>query len=199
MDMFEMIEDKQDNRELVTAIFDLETQRSADEVGWDNIDLMYMSVGVVYMEPEGKYHLFKEDRVTDMLDLLFSADRVVSYNGLRFDNIVLSHYSNRNIRDLNSVDMYIDIKEGMGRERGPKLDSVAKATLGDDSGKNANPLDVFEWYENGDYEKLFRYCKNDVKITKGVYDFGQKHGYVYALNRNDKKVPINVRWTVRRG
>lgn len=198
MDMFDMLEEKQD-KEIVTAIFDLETQRSADEVGWDNIDLMYMSVGVVYMEPEEKYYHFKEDRVTDMLDMLFSADRVVSYNGIRFDNLVLSHYSNKNINMLNSVDMYVDIKEGMRRERGPSLDNVSKATLGEDGGKNANPLDVFEWYNNGNYEKLFRYCHNDVKITKGVYHYGKKHGNVFASNRNGKKVSIDVAWTVRKG
>lgn len=198
MDMFNMLEEKKD-KEMVTAIFDLETQRSADEVGWDNIDLMYMSVGVVYMEPEEKYYHFKEDRVADMLDMLFSADRVVSYNGIHFDNIVLSHYSNRNTSMLNSVDMYIDIKEGMRRERGPSLDNVSKATLGDDGGKNANPLDVFEWYKNSNYEKLFRYCHNDVKITKDVYHYGKKHGNIFAFNRNGKKVSINVSWTVRKG
>ena len=194
-----MLEEKPDDGNLVTAFFDLETQRSADEVGWDNIDLMYMSIGIVYLEPEGKYYHFKEEKVNDLLDMLFAADRVVTYNGIRFDNIVLSHYSNRSIRDLKSVDMYLDIKDSLGRKRGVSLDNVSKATLGDVGGKNANPLDVFDWYKNGEWEKLIRYCSNDVRITKGVYDYGKENGHVYVYNTKEKKVPTNINWTVRRG
>jgi DEAD/DEAH box helicase domain-containing protein len=197
MDMFEMFNEKEKKDEVV-VYFDLETQRSADEVGWDNIDLMYMSVGVAYIEPENEYRIYTEDKVNDLLDLLFSADRVVTYNGKRFDNVVLSHYSNRDVQEIPMVDMYLDIKDALKRKRGPKLDSVAQATL-DGVGKNAIATEVFEWFKNGEIDKISHYCKNDVKITKDVYKYGESHGKVFAFNRNGKKISIDINWTLRKG
>ena len=44
--------------------FDLETQKSAEEVGgWGNISRMGMSVGVIYSVGQGAYKIFGEKQV----------------------------------------------------------------------------------------------------------------------------------------
>jgi len=199
MDMFSMFaEDKEEAKEENVAIFDLETQRSADEVGWENIDLMYMSVGVVQLLPENETLVFYEDDAEKMVELLASRERIVSYNGLHFDNRVLSYYTDINMWDLPNTDMMLDINDALGRERSLPLDNVAKATLGG-KGKTADPLQVFEWYRKGQLDKIKNYCIGDVDITKEVFMYGRTHGEIFFTNRNDKRMSTPITWTIRKG
>jgi DEAD/DEAH box helicase domain-containing protein len=196
MDMFDFLEKKENNKNEKIIYFDLETQRSADEVGWNNIDLMYMSIGVAYVEPDNEYKIYTEEKINELLDLLFSADFLVTFNGKRFDNLVLSHYTEKNVQEIPMVDMFLDVCESLGRDRGPGLDNIARATLKCE-GKNANPLDVFDWYKNNEFDKIIYYCKNDVEMTKNIYHYGKEKGNIFAYNRNDKLIPINVSWKIR--
>ena len=55
--------------------FDLETQKSADEVGgWDKISRMGMSVGVTYSTARGDYRIYGEPQVNDLVTELQRAD-----------------------------------------------------------------------------------------------------------------------------
>ena len=47
--------------------FDLETMRSADEVGgWNHIDQMGMSIGVTYSTGNGGYSIYAESEVNQL-------------------------------------------------------------------------------------------------------------------------------------
>ena len=62
--------------------FDLETQKSAEEVGgWDRISAMGMSVGVTYSTARGDYRIYGEKQVNDLLTDLQRADLVVGADG----------------------------------------------------------------------------------------------------------------------
>jgi DEAD/DEAH box helicase domain-containing protein len=70
--------------------FDLETQRTANDAGgWDRKGNMQMSVGVTYSSRNGRYEIFPEARVHDLVDRLRRADLVVGFNVLNFDYHVL--------------------------------------------------------------------------------------------------------------
>ncbi|MCB1198744.1 MAG: hypothetical protein KDK51_10240, partial [Deltaproteobacteria bacterium] len=95
--------------------FDLETLRSADEVGgWGNVKGMGMACGVCYSTKSKEYHVFREDEVIDLVNLLKSADLVVGFNHIRFDYEVLRGYSSFNFNLLPSFDMLVDLKERLG-------------------------------------------------------------------------------------
>ena len=48
--------------------FDLETQKSADDVGgWDHIRDMKMSIGVTYSTARGGYMIYGEKQVDDRI------------------------------------------------------------------------------------------------------------------------------------
>lgn len=48
--------------------FDLETQKSAEEVGgWDHINRMGMSVGVTYSTAQGAYRIYGEKQVSELI------------------------------------------------------------------------------------------------------------------------------------
>src|SRR5471032_1887594 len=66
--------------------FDLETQRTANDVGgWDKKRDMGMSLGVTYSTRLGEYRIFSEKRVDDLVDQLLRADLVVGFNVVNFD------------------------------------------------------------------------------------------------------------------
>src|SRR5712671_960246 len=74
--------------------FDLETQKSAQEVGgWDKISAMGMSIGVTYSTARGDYRIYGEKQVDDLVTDLQRADLVVGFNILRFDYEVLHGYT----------------------------------------------------------------------------------------------------------
>src|SRR5437762_12995792 len=91
--------------------FDLETQKSADEVGgWEKISRMGMSVGVTYSTARGDYRIYGEKQVDDLIRELQRADLVVGFNHLRFDYEVLHGYTALDMRQLPSLDMLVDLQ-----------------------------------------------------------------------------------------
>ena len=57
--------------------FDLETQKSAEEVGgWDKIRDMRMSIGVTYSTERGGYKIYNEADVNELIRELQRADLV---------------------------------------------------------------------------------------------------------------------------
>ena len=73
-----------------TVYFDLETQKSASDVGgWNHSDQMGMSVGVTYSTTRGDYVVYGEGQVEELIKELQRADLVVGFNQIRFDYKVL--------------------------------------------------------------------------------------------------------------
>ena len=95
--------------------FDLETQRSANDVGgWNHIDRMGMSVGVTYSTTRGGYMVYGEPQVNDLIQELQRADLVVGFNHIRFDYKVLEGYSVFDFSQVPSLDMLVDLNERLG-------------------------------------------------------------------------------------
>ena len=70
--------------------FDLETQRTANDAGgWDKKAAMGMTVGATYSTGTGKYAVYGEDRVHELVGQLQRADLVVGFNVINFDYEVL--------------------------------------------------------------------------------------------------------------
>jgi DEAD/DEAH box helicase domain-containing protein len=126
--------------------FDLETQKSADEVGgWDKISLMRMSVGVTYSTGKGEYRVYGEQQVDELIKELQRADMVVGFNHLRFDYEVLHGYTSMDLRQLPGLDMMVDLHTRLQHRL--SLDSIATATFGVE--KTAEGLQDTVWGELG--------------------------------------------------
>ncbi len=80
--------------------FDLETRHSAAEVGgWHNTAEMRLSVGVTYSTASGKYTIYSEEMVDDLIRQLSQADLVVGYNHEHFDyGVLVCAYSAHHLR-----------------------------------------------------------------------------------------------------
>ncbi|MGH7972243.1 MAG: ribonuclease H-like domain-containing protein, partial [Limisphaerales bacterium] len=88
--------------------FDLETKKSAQEVGgWDKISQMGMSIGVIYNSARDEYKIYSEEQVDQLVKDLQRADLVVGFNNLRFDYEVLHGYTPLDLRQLPTLDMLV--------------------------------------------------------------------------------------------
>lgn len=171
--------------------FDLETQKSADEVGgWGNISKMRMSVGVTCSSLTGEYKIYGEKQVDDLIKDLQRADLVVGFNHLRFDYEVLHGYTSLDLTQLPTLDMLVVLSETLGHRL--SLDSIATATFGVE--KTAEGLQAIQWFKEGKLAEIAEYCCFDVKITKMVYEYGQQNKQLHYMNRFNKKLTVPVKW-----
>ena len=171
--------------------FDLETQKSAEEVGgWGNISKMGMSVGVTYSTARGEYKIYGEPQVNDLIAELQRADLVVGFNNLRFDYEVLHGYSALDLTQIPTLDMLVVLNEKLGHRL--SLDSIATATFGVE--KTAEGLQAIRWWKEGKLAEIAEYCCYDVKITKLVHEYGQRHKQLHYHNRFGKKMTVPVGW-----
>jgi hypothetical protein len=172
--------------------FDLETQKSADEVGgWDRIRDMRMSVGVTYSTARGGYRIYAEGEVNALIEELRRADLVVGFNNLRFDYEVLAgHNAFFDVEQIPTMDMLVDLQKTLQHRL--SLDAIASATLGVE--KIAEGLQAIRWYKEGKLLEIAEYCCYDVKITRLVHEYGMSHKQLHYVNRFGKKLTVPVAW-----
>jgi DEAD/DEAH box helicase domain-containing protein len=171
--------------------FDLETQKSAEEVGgWGNISKMGMSIGVTYSTARGEYTIYGEQQVDQLLTELQRAELVVGFNNLRFDYEVLHGYTSFDLSQLPTLDMLVELQATLNHRL--SLDSIATATFGVE--KTAEGLQAIRWFKEGKLAEIAEYCCYDVKITKLVHEYGRQHKQLFYQNRFGKKQTVPVKW-----
>ncbi len=174
-----------------TVYFDLETQKSADEVGgWDKIRDMRMSVGVTYSTLRGDYRIYGEKDVDELLTELQRADLVVGFNNLGFDYEVLHGYTILDLTQLPTLDMLVEVKKTLPHRL--SLDSIAHATMGVE--KTSEGLQAIRWFREGKLMEIAEYCCYDVKITKLVHEYGVANRQLFYTNKFGARLSVPVSW-----
>ena len=173
---------------LKKIVLDLETQKEFAEVGGKNhLNLLRVSVAGIYSYPEEKYFVFEEPEVHKLGEVLSSADQIIGYNIRQFDLEVLRPYFNFSLEGVPVLDILEEIEKILGHRI--SLASVASATLG--SSKTGSGLNAIALWKNGQISDLKKYCLNDVKLTRGIYDYGQKYGrLLYQDFFETREIPV---------
>ena len=167
-------------------VLDLETKRSFDEVGGaENRAQLGVSVVGVYDYVEDKFLTFRETQFDELTVLLENADEVVGFNLIGFDWPVLAAELGDWVTELPTLDLMIEAQKTLGRRI--SLDALAQATLG--SSKLGSGLDALEYYRAGDWERLERYCLEDVKLTRDLYEYARKYGQLF-FQKGPRRAPI---------
>lgn len=173
-------------------VFDIETKNSFAEVGSSkSVDLDISLVGIYVYEAD-QYLGFRDTELDKLWPYLYGATRLIGYNSLYFDLPLLEKYAPRPLKNIPHLDLLKEIKEGLGHRL--KLDDVAKATLG--ISKSGHGLQAVEWYQQGAWDKIEKYCLDDVKITKDVYEFGLKNRQLFYPELTEIK-PFPVDFSVK--
>ena len=173
------------------VFFDVETQKSFDEVGGrHNIRKLGLSVAVTCSTADGAFHHYTEETVADLVAELKAADLVVGFNVLRFDYEVLRAYIDDKLDRLPTVDMLDHIHKRLGFR--VSLDNLAGATLG--ANKSADGLQAVRWYKEGRMQEILDYCQQDVEVTRQLYEYGQQFKHVKYRDRNWRVQMVPVSW-----
>ena len=171
--------------------FDLETQKSAADVGgWHRKCDMGMSVGVTYATGEGEYRIYAESHVDDLIRQLMRADLVVGFNIFNFDYEVLTRYTPLDLHQVPTLDLMVDLEKILGHRL--SLEAVARATI--NAPKVADGLVALKWWKEGRVLDIAEYCCFDVKITKSLHEHGQRQGEVAYLDRLGQRRSVKVKW-----
>ncbi len=175
-----------------TVLFDVETLRSAEDVGgWNKAHRMGVAIAVTLDLEQGRFETFREPQVGELIAALKAADLVVGFNSRRFDYAVLSGYTGEDYaRTLPTLDLLESLKGVLGFRVG--LDHLARETLG--KGKSANGLQSLEWVKQGRFDLIEDYCRQDVEVMRDVYLFGRREGYVLIRSRGADRVRVPVDW-----
>lgn len=174
------------------VFFDLETQRTFNEVGGrDRFQDLGISVAVTFSTAKNAYAIYTENTVGALVDQLMRADLVVGYNLLGFDYAVLMAHTAFDLPALiPTLDMMVEIERKLGHRL--KLDAIAAATLG--AGKSADGLQAVKWWREGKLVEIARYCCMDVKVTRLIHEYGSRHGKLHYIDRFGKKRTVDVAW-----
>ncbi len=172
--------------------FDLETQRTANDVGgWNRKDKMGMSIGVTYSTAAGEYKIYDEKRVEDLIGQLRRADLVVGFNVIQFDYQVLAGYTVLDLAEhVPTLDMLVDVEASIGHRL--SLEALAQGTFG--VGKIAEGLDAIKWWREGKLVEIAEYCCFDVKVTRMVHEHGARTGELFYVDRFARKQRAKVAW-----
>ena len=174
-------------------IFDVETQRSAQEVGgWHNAHLMRVALAVVYDTLSGEFTTYREADVEQMIERFFEAPAVVGFNSRRFDYRVLSAYSARDFGQLKTFDLLEDIHARLGYRL--SLDHLGVQTL--ERAKTADGLQSLEWWKSGEIDKIEAYCREDVALVRDLIDYAGREGHVLFQKKNGPQVRLPVDWSL---
>jgi len=182
---------------VLQVILDVETKKTFDEVGGFFPEKLGISfVGVCVREGttgQGEMMSFWEKDLPKLFPLLEKADVVIGFNVDNFDMPTFTPYYNADIKRIPTLDVLTRIKDSAGHRI--KLDTVARDTLG--IGKSGDGLDAIKYYQTKQWEKLEKYCIQDVAVTRDVYDFGLQKGYVKFKNKWNRMIdcPVDFSFT----
>ena len=172
-------------------VFDIETKKSFQEVGGkQNMHLLGVSVVGVYTYADDTLRCYEEKDFPFMEEVFRNASRIIGFNSKHFDVPVLQPHVKLPLISIPHLDLMEDIESYLGFR--VSLDTLAKVNLG--TAKSGHGLDAITWWREGNMKMLSKYCMDDVRITRDVYEFGKKNGHVAAETRSDPKVTIPVHW-----
>ncbi len=171
------------------VVFDLETQNYFSDVGSNDPVGLDISVGCFYDSGTDHYTAVTVDELATVWPILEGADALVGYNSNHFDIPLLNKYYPGDLARIKSIDLLESIKNSLGRRL--RLDSVAEATVG--AKKSADGMQAVRWWREGKINEIKKYCLQDVKVTKEIFEYALKNGHVkFKDGRQKRDIPIDT-------
>lgn len=173
-------------------VLDIETQNSFEEVGEGNYTALKVSTVGVYFYKTDTYKAYMENEMADLERELSRCSLLIGFNHVKFDLPVLQPYfKNLKVERIPCLDILEYIRKIAGHR--VSLNSVAGATL--NAKKSGHGLDAIKYWRAGEIDKLVKYCLDDVKITREVYEYGLKNKEIFFTAKDPKyKTRVPVEW-----
>ncbi|HSH12314.1 MAG TPA: ribonuclease H-like domain-containing protein [Desulfurivibrionaceae bacterium] len=149
---------------------------------------MGISIAILYDSGPDEYFVYRDDELDAMISRFQELDLVIGFNNKRFDNLVLSAYTNFPLATLPTLDILEKVKNRLGYRL--SLDHLAEQTMG--IKKSADGLQALQWYKEGRLDLIIDYCRQDVEITRDLFLYGLENGYLIFKNKAGCKVRCPV-------
>ena len=169
------------------VVLDIETQHTFRE--FPEAKQLKVSVAVIYDYMDNQLKVFEEKEIGKIFPILEHASYIIGYNVKSFDIAVLQAYYPGNVDNFSYFDILVDIKDKIGHRLA--LNDVIHATL--NKKKSGHGLDAIEYYKEGKWDELKKYCSDDVMLTRELFEYGVKNKHIFYLNEVGK-ISIPVEW-----
>lgn len=176
-------------------VLDIETQNLFSDVGGkENLTKLSLSVAGVFSYTNNSFLTFTENEMPAFENLLKKTDLIIGFNINHFDLPVLQKYLSMDLNKIPTLDIMNEVINKMGHR--VSLDDLVSNTLG--KRKSANGLMAVQYWREGRMDELKKYCLDDVRLTRDLYEHGLKNGEIKFTAR-DANLPyiktIRVDWS----
>jgi DEAD/DEAH box helicase domain-containing protein len=165
------------------VVFDIETSNIFSETGSNDPTKLDISIVGVYDAKKDSYSSYAQEEFGALWPVLERADILVTFNGDHFDIPLLNKYYPGNLHAIKSLDLLVEVKKVLGRRL--RLDTLAEATLG--TQKSGHGLQATQWWKEGKHDLVRKYCLDDVRITKDLYEYALAHKELFYTDFGEKK------------
>lgn len=177
-------------------VLDLETQKSFKEVGKARLDKLKISVAGVYDYRTDEFLSYEEKELMILEKRLEEMPLIIGFNVRRFDMPVFQPYLFRPVTEFAVLDLLEAVEEA--RNHRASLDSIAGPTL--NQKKIGSGADALTLFADNRMAELKKYCLEDVRLTKEIFEYGCREGRVLFTSTWDYKTyEIPVRWRQETG
>lgn len=174
-------------------VFDIETKNTFSDVGGrGNLKGFEISVVGAYFYNKNEYICYEEHELDQLEEEFKQADLIVGYSSKDFDAPILGNYFNINMSSIPHFDIHEKIEEVLGRKI--NLNTLGEINLGIKK-TASHGLKAIEMYNNGEMEELKKYCLQDVRITKEIFDQIERQGTIIVPGRGiygPEEIEINT-------
>mgnify|MGYP001585785613 CR=1 FL=1 len=172
------------------VVFDIETSNTFQDAGSNDPAALNISVVGIYEYESDKYSTFTQEEFGELWKIIENIDMFITFNGDHFDIPLLNKYYSGDLFKIKSLDLLKEIQKSAGRRM--KLDQIAEGTLG--VNKTGYGLDAVKWWRDGEKEKVKKYCLDDVRITKDLYEYALKESkLIFKEGGNLNEVKLDTK------
>ena len=151
------------------VVFDIETRNIFSDIGGYDPERLDIAVVAIHDSESDTYTSYLAEELTKLWPILERADMLIGFNSDHFDIPLLNKYYPGDLTKIKSLDILREIKDTYGRRM--KLEQLAEGTLGEK--KSGIGTEATNWWKQGLVEKVREYCLDDVRLTKGLYDYAR--------------------------
>lgn len=160
-------------------VVDIESERMVQN--WSRPHEAGISVVCAWVERKQQYRFYDYHSLGKLARESEKADVIVSWNGVSYDLPVLTRFE-PGIEVKEHVDLCAEVKRVVGYK--VSLEKCARATLG--QGKSGHGKHAPELWERREYASLYNYNQDDVQLTRDLFLFVRKHGFLVVFEKDGR-------------
>lgn len=170
--------------------FDIESISDSAVRGRVDVAEQELTVVAIHDSETGAYAAYTREELPALWPIIERADLLIGFNSDTFDIPLLNRYYPGDLSAIRSLDLLSEVAAALGRRI--RLQSLAEATLG--AGKSGDGLKAQEWWRAGKIDEVKKYCIEDVRLTRALYDYALTHGVLkYKDLRDIKDIKIDTK------